>query len=85
MAARNQPIEVTVDRIARPISLCSGKVSCSPPVKRRHREHLSRCEAVEISSARAREQVFEPVPVFASERYELLTVQLVTSHTAKIT
>lgn len=66
---------------ARPVSLRSGEVCGGPAVKRRQRQHLGGREAVETASARPREQVLEPVPVVAPQRYEVLRFH----YTAKIT
>src|ERR1700682_290633 len=72
MAASDQSVEVAMHRLARPVALPPSESRGGSPVEGGHRQHLGRREAVELSSARAREQVLEPVPVVTPQHDEIL-------------
>src|SRR6202171_4035477 len=72
MAASDQSVEVAMHRLARPVALRPSEVRGGSPVEGGHSQHLGRREAVELASARAREQVLEPVPVVQPQHDEIL-------------
>src|ERR1700730_3514420 len=72
MAASDQSVEVAMDGLARPVALRPSEVGGGSAVEGGNRQHLGRREAIELSSAGAREQVLEPVPVVPPQHDEIL-------------
>ena len=72
VAARHQPVQVAMHRLAWPVALRSSKVRRCPSVKRGHRQDLGRREAVEVATSCQRQQVLQPVPVLASRGDKVL-------------
>ncbi len=62
-----------MDRLARPVALGASKIRCGAPVEGGHRQHLGRCEAVEVPSTGSREKVLQPVPVVTPQGDEVFS------------
>ena len=75
VAARHEPVQVTLHGLTRPVALRASQVGCRSPVQRGHGQHLGGGERVEVARVGAREQVLEPVPVLAPHRHEVFRPQ----------
>src|SRR5258708_1944911 len=75
VTARDETVEVAMDRFSGPVALGARKVGRCAAVEGRHRQDLRRREAVEVSTTCSREEVLQPVPVFAPQGDELLRSQ----------
>src|SRR5438445_5384288 len=71
MAASDEPVEIPVHRLTRPVSLRAGEVGRRATVQRGHGEDLAWGQPVELPGAGVRDEVLEAVPVVLPSRYEL--------------
>src|ERR1700674_4665638 len=75
MTACDQAVEIAVDGLAGPVALSAREIGCGSPVEGGHRQHLRGRESVEVSATRSREEVLQPVPVFAAQGDKLIHSQ----------
>ena len=73
VAARHEPIQVALHRLAWPVALGARQVGRGSPVERCQGQYLSGGERVEMPGAGAGEQVLEPVPVLAPQSHEVFS------------
>src|SRR2546428_4673871 len=71
MAASDEPVEIPVHRLARPVSLRAGEVGRRATVQRGHGEDLAWGQPVELPGAGVRDEVLEAVPLVPPPPYEL--------------
>ena len=71
VAARDEAVQVAMDRLPGPVALCPREVGRRAPIQRGQGQHLRRAERVHLTGAGAREKVLQAVPVVAAQGDEV--------------